>query len=43
MVLGLERVVKRDDEGMVACREDLLLGERSFDFIPFYHFLLTQH
>jgi hypothetical protein len=43
IILGLERMVERHDERMVARRKDLLLGKRPFDLIPLDHLLFAQH
>jgi hypothetical protein len=43
MIFGLERVVKRDDEGVIASGQNFLFGECSFDLISLDHFLLAQN
>jgi hypothetical protein len=35
-------MVQRNDKRMIACGEDFLLGERSFDLIALNHLLLAQ-
>ena len=42
MVLGLERVIQRHDERMVASRKDFLLGESTLDLVALDHLLLRQ-
>lgn len=42
VVFGLERVVQRHDEGMVARREDFLLGEGALDLVSLDHLPLAQ-
>lgn len=42
MILGLEGMIKGDDEWVVACCKDLLLCQRPLDLVPFDHFLLAQ-
>lgn len=43
MVLRLERVVKRNDERVIARGQDLLLGQGSLDLVPLDHLLLAQN
>lgn len=42
VVLGLEGVVQRDDEGMICRCEDLLLRQGALDLFPLYHLLLGE-
>ncbi len=42
IIFRLERVVERDDEGMVAGRKDLLLRQCSLDLVALDHLLLAQ-
>src|SRR5689334_21515115 len=39
IVLGLERVVERDDEWVIARRQNLLLRQRPLDLVPLDHLL----
>lgn len=43
VVLGLEGVIKSDDERVIAGRENLLLGEGSLDLVALDHLLLAQY
>jgi hypothetical protein len=43
VVFRLERVVERDNEGMVAGGQDLLFGQCTLDLVSLDHFLLAQH
>jgi len=43
VVFRLEGVVESNNEWMVACSQNLLLGQRTLDFVPLDHLLLAQH
>ena len=43
VIFGLERVVERNDEGVIAGGQDLLLGQRSLDLVALDHLSLAQN
>lgn len=42
VILGLERVIKGDDEWVIAGRKNLLFGQRALDLVALDHLLFVQ-
>jgi hypothetical protein len=42
MVFGLERVVESNNKGVVAGRQDFLLGQCALDLVPLDHLFFAQ-
>jgi len=43
MVFRLKRMIERDNERVIARRQDFLLGQRPLDFVPLDHLLFAEH